>query len=473
MRPAKGGSKSYRQSVKKSELFLPLTLLIALLLRLPSLYEPNWYGDEGIYQVIGQAMAAGRPLYVGIWDNKPPLLYIIYMIFNGDQFWTRLVSLLFMLGAIIVFYFLSRKLFKKPKSVYTATALFAVLFATPFLEGNIANSENFMLLPILGAMYLALGSRIIPAGLLLSAAFLLKIVAIFDLGALLFFFFTILSFKDIKKWFVKSFLLGVSFVIPIVTTVLFFSITGGLSDFMTATFSQNVSYVGVQWLLFIKLLLLAGFCFAIFLKRKMLSLPQIFIYSWLGFSVFNAFFGGRPWIHYLLVALPAFCLFIAQTFEDKKLRVINIILAIVLLVFFAKNFWVYGKTLSYYTNFTAFFSSQKTAAEYQNFFDWYVVRDYEVAAYIRQQSKSDDKLFIWGDNAQIYALSKRLPAGRYTVAYHVTFYKSALLETRAVIEREKPIFILALRDDLPPVLLDPSYSLKTVLRGVRIYARRI
>ncbi|MBI2036493.1 glycosyltransferase family 39 protein [Candidatus Microgenomates bacterium] len=466
--------------MKINKLFLPLTLFLAFLLRLPSLYEPNWYGDEGIYQIIGQAMAAGRPLYQGIWDNKPPLLYLIYMIFDGNQFYVRLLSLIFMLLTIAVFYFLAKRLFKNEKAVYLSSGLLAIVLASPFLEGNIANAENFMLLPILSAMYLVVETYkqrtlwpIFLSGLLLGTAFLLKIVAIFDLAAIIMLFFTMFFFKNIKEWFGKSLSVSLGFAIPVFLTIIFFLISGGLSDLATAAFSQNVSYVGVQWLLFGKLLILAGFCFLVFLKRKKLSVQFLFIYFWLGFSTFNAFFGGRPWIHYLLVVLPAFCLLVALILEDKKLRTINIILVAILLILFGKNFWVYGKTLSYYTNFTAFLSGQKKEAEYQNFFDWYVARDYEVASYIRQNSDKNDTLFIWGDNAQIYALSRRLPAGRYTVAYHVTFYKSALWETKEAIEREKPVFILSLRDDLPPMFIDTSYSLKTVLKGVNIYARRI
>jgi len=40
-----------------------ILISIFILLRLPSLVEPYWYGDEGIYQVIGKALNSGRVLY--------------------------------------------------------------------------------------------------------------------------------------------------------------------------------------------------------------------------------------------------------------------------------------------------------------------------------------------------------------------------------------------------------------------------
>src|SRR4051812_42342742 len=134
--------------------FLIATCVVFFILRLPSLIEPNWYGDEGIYQTIGLALHNGRGLYSGIWDNKPPLLYFVYALFSSDQFTIRLVSVVFGIAATIVFFFLARKLFKNRLASALPTILFALLFATPYLEGNIANAENFMLLPVITAAFL-------------------------------------------------------------------------------------------------------------------------------------------------------------------------------------------------------------------------------------------------------------------------------------------------------------------------------
>ena len=137
----------YLIKLEKSRTFWYLLSILTgfFLLRLPSLIEPNWYGDEGIYQCIGQAIHAGRLLYVQIWDNKPPFLYLVYALFNGDQFGIRLFSIISGLVAIITFFYLSQLLFKEYKPRIVATIAFCLLFATPLIEGNIANAENFML----------------------------------------------------------------------------------------------------------------------------------------------------------------------------------------------------------------------------------------------------------------------------------------------------------------------------------------
>jgi hypothetical protein len=138
-----------------------------------------------------------------------------------------------------------------------------------------------------------------------------------------------------------------------------------------------------------------------------------------------------------------------------------------------KNFWVYGKTFSYYGNFTDYAIGKKTEEQYRSFFDWYVNRDYKVASYIKENSNPTDTLFIWGDNAQIYALSKRLPVGRYTVAYHVSFYHDGRAETIADIARKKPAFILQIREDLPKEFIDKNYEYDRTIDGVVLFKRKI
>src|SRR3989344_156756 len=142
-------------------LFLGLTLILFYLLRLPSLIEPYWYGDEGIYQVIGMAMNQGRVLYGEIWDNKPPVLYIIYALFNGDLFSVRFLSLIFGGLSVVVFFMLSKKLFKNQLLIYST-------------------KEKTRLLTTFAA------------GIMISLAFLTKIVALFDFAAL---FITVLALR--------------------------------------------------------------------------------------------------------------------------------------------------------------------------------------------------------------------------------------------------------------------------------------
>lgn len=174
----------YKTLIKKYKYWLIL-ILIFLLLRIPSLFEPYWYGDEGVYLVLGQAIRKGITLYSHIHDNKPPTLYYLAAL-GQTVFGFRLLLLLVMAPTIYFFHRLSQ-FFLSPKGTKISTFIFLILTSIPFIEGTIANAEVFMLLPTILAMYLfckqfSSHSRsepsiktLIPIGFLLGIAFTIKI----------------------------------------------------------------------------------------------------------------------------------------------------------------------------------------------------------------------------------------------------------------------------------------------------------
>jgi 4-amino-4-deoxy-L-arabinose transferase-like glycosyltransferase len=478
--------------------FLLITSFFFFLLRLPSLFEPYWYGDEGIYQVLGMAMGQHRLLYRDIWDNKPPLLYFVYSLFGSDQFWVKLFSLLIGLLTVIAFYFLAKKLFEKEKIVWVSTALFALLFGLPLLEGNIANAENFMLLPIITAGILVLKSTNIKiknkkyktlfiSGFLLSIAFLFKIVAVFDFGALLVFLVfadSSFSFKNLLKRKTLIFEIekvasfGVGFVLPIILTATFFLFNGALSYFIKAVLFSNVGYVGYgnkliipQGFLILKLLILALFCLLIYAKRKSLSFPFMFVWLWFAFSLFNAFFSQRPYTHYLLILLPSFCLMVGFLLLDKKRQRFTLLVLALTLIIVIKSFWFFARFPAYYVNFVSFITSQKSVPSYEAFFDRNTPIDYELAAYINLNTNSNDSIFIWGNNAQLYKLTDKLPPGKYAAAYHITSYPDGVSNTKTGILMKKPKLIVIMPNvgDVPFSLL--NYREKIMIDNVLVYER--
>ena len=51
---------------------------------------------------------------------------------------------------------------------------------------------------------------------------------------------------------------------------------------------------------------------------------------------------------------------------------------------------------------------------------------------IKLYAKPSDNIFIWGNNAQVYKLTNKLPPGKYAVAYHITkIIKTALVIPKA------------------------------------------
>lgn len=466
--------------------FLIITFFIFFLLRLPSLFEPLWYGDEGIYQAIGIAINNGKLLYQDIFDNKPPLLYLIYAIFNSDQFLVRLISLIFGLFTCFFFFLLSKKFFQKNIS-YLVTSIFIVLFAIPLLEGNIANAENFMLLPILISAFLifrSTTSKLLISGLFLGIAFLFKIVAVFDFLAFSTFIIILnfANFKNIKNDLkhLRFFIIG--FFFPLVLVSIFFIFKGAFNDFFKAVFLTNISYVnygnaikGLPIFLFIKGFILLSIIIFIFTKRKIFSKKIIFISIWIAFSVFNAFFSQRPYIHYVLVVLPSFCLLIGLILSEKKYRKLIIFSSVALLLILFKNFNFNGinKSISYYSNFISFLKGEKTMVSYAAFFDRNTPRDYEIARFIKPKIDKGDTIFIWGNNAQVYSLTKTIPSTKYIVAYHMTNYRDGIFRTQKELEKTKPKFIVVMPNERPIPFLLLNYSQKIIIENVVIYERTI
>lgn len=482
--------------------FLLSLSVFFFVLRIPSFIEPYWYGDEGIYEVIGLALRNGRLLYTGIWDNKPPLLYLLYAVFSGDQFFIRLTSSFFGIACIVIFFFLSRKVFVNNRLPYILTSLYAILFGLPLVEGNIANAENFMQLFILLACFCTVtlyekkeeilqkkNGVLFFSGVLLGIAFLFKIVALFDFAAL-FVFLLIISApskiqtkKQVLHWIQESLpsliFITIGFMIPFGITALAFLIKGGFIEFLKASFIQNIGYVGYknafiipQGLLILKLLLLGGVIVYLFYKRMHFSPFILFVLVWTAFSLFNAFFSQRPYTHYVLVALPSVLLFCGFLALQYKKHMVLVVATFVLLYILAKQFSYYSvkKTILYYPNFFSFVAQKKSVTQYQSFFDRDTPRDYEIAGFLRNRLPDNATVFVWGNSAQIYVLSHTLPPGRYTVAYHVGS-KEAIKETQAAIMKNHPAYIVILPDSssLPFSLYGYAYSLS--IKGTDIYEK--
>ena len=84
-----------------SHLFLLLALLLLLALRIPNFFEPYWYGDEGIYLTIGNAIRNGERLYTEIVDHKTPIIYFLATV--PTQLYFRLLTLGWMVISTILF----------------------------------------------------------------------------------------------------------------------------------------------------------------------------------------------------------------------------------------------------------------------------------------------------------------------------------------------------------------------------------
>jgi hypothetical protein len=428
-------------------IFWIISWLTFFLLRLPTLFEPFWYSDEGIYLTIGQAIRHGISLYAQIHDNKPPLLYFIASIWP-TVFGFRLLLFIAMIASVWFFYVLASK-FLKPIQAKISTFLFIILSSIPFIEGNIANAEIFMLLPtILGVMYF-LSYNYFLAGLMLGIAFAIKVPVAIEAFVLLFW---IIFFHPRKNIILNIFRYLIGCILPIFIFTLYYLKLGVVKTFLISALFQNFGYLG-SWVTGTNTTsALSGglgqrsivfFVFNIIIifliKKKILNQKLGLLFSWLSATIFGALLSGRPYPHYLIQILPPFCILVSSFW---------IIPVIIFLIFIVKKYdFYFYKTIAYYQNFY----QKGNSASY---FGPQVNSIYAISKYIVANTSISDKIFIWGDEPNIYALSNRLPVGRYTVAYHIADFNAYEETITALKKSPPPIIVYYSMSSRPFIALD-------------------
>lgn len=467
----------------KSQLpfWLLILLVVTFLLRVPSFFEPYWYGDEGITLTLGQGISNGLVLYRDLYDNKPPLLYLIAAV-AGNMFWLKAILAFWSLATIVVFWKLIKTLFTKEKVVRYSTITFGLLLTLPLLEGNIANGEIFMILPTITA-YLILFTRpptaknIFLAGFILGIGILFKMPALFDVGApvglwLALAFARKFTFSEFLKQ-TTTFLFAV--ITPLALTIIYYAATGLAGAYLQLAFLANIGYLSTwstteggtfitrnQDLLIRVGLVIFGFLVlnSLYQKEK-ITKSFFFVSLWFICSLFAATLSERPYPHYLLQVLPSLSLMLglaisASGREQFWPYPMFLILGGVLVVF---KFYYYP-VFSYYTNFVKFATHQESQTQYLNNFDPRTPRNYEVAKFLNESYTPGDKLFIWGDDPELYALARITPATPYVAAYHVAYYKK-FDEVASRLSANPPRFIVTTQNpnNFPELstILDKNY----------------
>ncbi|MCX6817001.1 MAG: hypothetical protein NTZ93_03985 [Candidatus Beckwithbacteria bacterium] len=456
---------------------LILILLLVIILRIPSLYEPYWYGDEGIYLTLGQALRKGLVWYRDIHDNKPPMLYLVAAM-AGNLFYFRLILLVWFEATVVAFFRLMQLMLPGKKAAWYWSTLMMIGLIT-LVEGNIANAEIFMALPtIIGLLLVFGGRRLLAAGCFFSMAFLFKVPAGFDFGAV-WLWLIILEKNRLKN----VFRLSLGFILPILGTMGYYAIAGGLEPYVRSALFQNIGYLsswnnsqsglGGRALILIVLL---GIIFILAKKFKLktkLSLTMM----WTVMALFGALLSARPYPHYLIQpAIPGAILISWFIFSQKRVvRLMILGLAgVTILAYWQIHFWGYP-ILAYYKNFGNYVLKKKSTEDYRNWFDAKVNQNYKVAAEIKEKTLKEERIFIWGDEPGIYALAERLPIGRYTVAYHIIDF-NGFKETIEAWDKQPPKVVVVMEYEskkFPEMdsRLSTNYVLTSEINQALIYRR--
>lgn len=464
--------------------WLGIVLFLTILLRVPSFFEPYYYGDEMIYLNLGEGVRQGLTLYKDIFDNKPPLIYLTAAV-AGNLFLFKTILAFWNLATIVVFWNLVKILFKTNEKLQKiATVFFALLTTLPTLEGNTVNAELFMIGLSLLAFYIVLKNQsptlkqIFLAGSLIGVASLFKIPAAFDAPVIVFFWLITTEFKNWKKVLIDTFYLSLGFVVPILATFLWYLLNGSFSEYFSAAFFQNINYIG-SWGVNVPFTVRAGIValgvLLVFIFRKKLSSQFVLLLLWALFSLFAVVLSQRPYPHYLVQSLAPLSILIGILLAQKTIEQSLSVLPLTLMVFvpFYYHFYDY-KIIPYYSRFFSFVSGKITKEAYFNNFSPNTNRNYKLAEFLANSSTRKERVFVWDSDAPtIYALSRRLPPIKYVVPYHVDDYSNKI-EVVKEISSALPKFIITTSKlpfpEIKPLLLN-EYILIAQIDDAEIWSK--
>ncbi len=343
----------------QTPIFILLVLVLAL--RIPNLFEPYWYGDEGIYLTLGQSMNKGAKLYTDIIDHKTPLIYYLARVQTQQNF--RLLNIGWMLATTTLFYYFTKRLLGSVKHATLAGLIFVLLTTLPWLEGHIPNGELFVLGFILAGYFFIsktpfftkflegkpltqssnrLKTNLLPlfaGGIFIGLGILTKVPAVLDMGTIFsvtyFAFLNSFNFSDFKFNVVQLLrhaeqiiTIFVGALTPIIFSVVYFVLIGSGKDYLDYGLLYNFRYAGSWNLPFThpfliqsftlpgKALYLIGLVALLSIFKKYLKPAVQFIFLWFGAALFASLLSNRPYPHYFIQLVPPLALVVSIAVES-------------------------------------------------------------------------------------------------------------------------------------------------------------
>jgi 4-amino-4-deoxy-L-arabinose transferase-like glycosyltransferase len=477
------------------------TLLLAIgvvsfLLRLAFLHEP-FERDEGLYAYIGQEVLRGSIPYKDAIEIKPPAIYYLYAaaiaIFGETTESIRIFTALYSLCSVYAVFLLTRRL-SGSKAGLVAALLQGIFSSAPLLQGSSSNTEAFLVLPCILAVYFVLrameeGERryIFLCGVFCGCAMLIKTVAIptvlLAVGGVLSLTRPINTIRE-KALDLATFAFGPA--IQATITIGYFFLNQALDDFLywNVTFplryrSTSVSGPPFFWAaymllpVFLPLLVTALPTFVRLLfespSRKnrvaALSLPA---------ALLGVILPGKNFPHYFIpLVSPLAMLAGIEIIRFSKTPGWRLHIGrLLLVVIFGLPVYMQYK---YYLIYTP---DQVSVQKYGPLF----VESLQVAHYIKERTLPSDYIFQWGLEMELYYLTSRRAPVPFTASVFVGWSKDAVAAVRQMMEginQKKPKYIVFQNQwsNVPGVLelseiIRRDYFLEATVAYAQIYRRR-
>lgn len=478
--------------MNKAIIILFLILLSGFIFRIPYFFHEMQDNDEGCYAGVAAIIMDGGLPYRDAVENKTPGIFYIYqLVFSIFGKYNMLAVHMFtFFWTICTAFILGILAFKLGgKSSALLVSFFYLTFTTVLYPKMIAaNSEIFMVLPYSLAVLLLYYALIndkkylfLIAGFFSGLAPLIKQVGGVEIVVVFIYLVIVIPVLQGKKAFLRStgcfILYGIGFIVPIGIVALLFYKYGIIKDWIFWNLTYTSRYIGAgsssqsflsqvftQFIPFVlSTAILWVLCF-IWIKRIINDLRSqkrnfashfsLFLILWLFFSIFVTFLGSRMFGHYFIQIIPPLVLIAAILGGNlidnaveavrKKIKAAVITFTIIPGLVFA------GIAIP-------FEATTETWGK--------IEPDFRPATdYIRNNTDSSDKIFVWGWFTAIYVYSQRIPSTRFVNTHMHTGYKKGNDPdeknrsdvTWNLIPEAWPMLEHDLKKSLPELIIDTS-----------------
>ncbi|MBK5276311.1 MAG: glycosyltransferase family 39 protein [Desulfuromonadales bacterium] len=399
---------------------LAAILALSVLLRLAFLHEP-FDRDEGHYAAIAQEILRGGLPYRDAIEIKPPGVFYLHalgiVLFSATVEGIRIFTALYALGTVLAVYLVARRVAGVTAGLWAA-AIFAVFSSFPLMEGSSSNSEVFLILPLtlgawfmLGAIETNKRSSLCWCGLCAGLAMLIKPVAL-PFVALEF---LVIPFTRSGKNRLKETLIDLAaFLVPMailaLATIGYFALRGGLDQFLYWTVVFPNKYKGMQLSratlpMMISMLapLLIPFALALFslpwLLKEKRNLSGLFMFLLIPAAWCAVALPGKYFPHYFINLVPFISALagIALAYLASLRRPV----AWITLLLFAVCFGMI--LLKNYKLYTVYSPEEISITKHGPIF----VNVAKTARFLKERTGTDDYIFQWGLEPELYFLADR------------------------------------------------------------------
>ena len=425
-------------------------VLLVVLIRVPSFFEPPWYSDEGFFTTVAWVTARGVPLYSGIYDNQPPVIFWLYRVTQAlgslEHHYVVQLTATAAVALVALFTFeVSRRLVGQWPSTLAA-ALTGAALSLPVLDGDLLNVELAALPFFLAALLLAFSTRsalVLASGALLGVAIATRPSFALDGFALAI---PLLS-SDHRLRRLCLTACGVMLTGVLVTGAL--ASQGSLAPYLAVVLPADHAYLvwsngGSLLPLIVRLGALATVA-VIGLRQATKSDARLAV-VWLAAALAGAGLTPRELTHYSHEAIPPLAFAVALLVARVRRRWLAVVPAALAVIVGAEAALIipaletalltgrtppppllhnfsYERLPAYYSNWLDLVFVRESAAAYANDFPDSPALDRSEAFFLKSQpGAADSRLIVLGDRPWLYVDTGMLPGSRY-IATNSAFWR--------------------------------------------------